>query len=160
MLRIQPKETKLMKLFVIFFFAGLLNLSEGVADVMTSDKEWERFKECPPAPNCVSSETPSRARFIERFKTGDRPVESWNLLNRILEKTSNCRIISQDSSYIHAEFRTRLFRFVDDVEFRLESETSEIAVRSASRVGFSDLGTNRRRLERIRGELERLREQE
>ena len=149
-----------MKLFVIFFFAGLLNLSEGAADVMVSDKEWERFKECPPTPNCVSSETQSKAKFIERFKTGDRPEESWDLLTRILEKTSNCRVISQDSSYIHAEFRTRLLRFVDDVEFRLESETSEIAVRSASRVGYSDLGTNRRRLERIRGEIERLRERE
>ena len=149
-----------MKLFVIFFFAGLLNFSEGFADVMGSDKEWERFKECPPTPNCVSSETQSKARFIERFKTGDRPEESWDLLTRILEKTSNCRVIFQDGSYIHAEFRTRLFRFVDDVEFRLESETSEIAVRSASRVGYSDLGTNRRRLYRIRGELERLRERE
>ena len=149
-----------MKLFVIFFFAGLLNLSEGVADVMASDKEWERFKKCPPTPNCVSSETQLKARFIERFKTGDRPEESWEVLTRILEKTSNCRVISQDSSYIHAEFRTRLLRFVDDVEFRLESETSEIAVRSASRVGYSDLGTNRRRLERIRGEVERLRERE
>ena len=53
-----------------------------------------------------------------------------------------------------------MLRFVDDVEFRLESGTSEIAVRSASRVGYSDLGTNRRRLERLRGELERLRERE
>ena len=149
-----------MRLFMIFLFVGLLNLSEGVADVMASDKEWERFKECPPTPNCVSSETLSKARFIKRFKTGDRPEETWKLLTDILEKTSNCRVISQDSSYIHAEFRTRLFRFVDDVEFRLEAETSELADRSASRVGYSDLGTNRRRLERLRGELERLRERE
>ncbi len=149
-----------MKVFVIVFFYGLLNFSEGAADVMASDGEWERFKECPSTPNCVSSETLSKARFITRFKTSDRPEESWVLLTDILEKTSNCRIISQDSSYIHAEFRTRLLRFVDDVEFRLEAETSEIAVRSASRVGYSDLGTNRRRLERLRGELERLRERE
>ena len=149
-----------MKLFVIFFFFGLLKLSEGVADVIASDKEWKRFKECPPTPNCVSSETLSKARFINRFKTGDRPEESWKLLTDILKKTSNCRVISQDSSYIHAEFRTRLLRFVDDVEFRLESEIGEIAVRSASRVGYSDLGTNRRRLESIRKSLERLRERE
>ncbi len=149
-----------MKLFVIFFSAGLMNLSEGVSDAMASDKEWERFKECPPTPNCVSSETLSKAKFIERFKTGNRPAESWVLLTKLLEKTSNCRVVSQNSSYIHAEFRTRLLRFVDDVEFRLESETSEIAVRSASRVGYSDLGTNRRRLEKLRGDLERLRERE
>ena len=149
-----------MKLFVIFFFAGLLNLSGGFAGVMASDKEGGRFKECPPTPNCVSSETQSKARFIERFKPGDRAKESWDLLTGILEKTSNCQVVFQDSTYIRAEFTTRLLRFVDDVEFRLESETSEIAVRSASRVGYSDLGTNRRRLERIRREIERLRERE
>ena len=149
-----------MKLFVIFFFSGLLNLSEGVEGAMASDNEWERFKECPTTPNCVSSETVSKAKFIRRFKTGDRPEESWELLTDILEKTSNCRVMSRDSSYIHAEFRTRLFRFVDDAEFRLESETSEIAVRSSSRLGYSDLGTNRRRLEGIREELKKLRERE
>ena len=149
-----------MKVFVIFFSAGLMNLSEGVSDAMASDKEWERFKECPPTPNCVSSETLSKAKFIERFKTGNRSAESWMLLTKLLEKTSNCRVVSQNSSYIHAEFRTRLLRFVDDVEFRLEPETSEIAVRSASRVGYSDLGKNRRRLESLRGELERLRKRE
>ena len=63
-----------MKLFVIFFFAGLLNLSEGVADVMASDKEWERFKECPPTPNCVSSETLSKARFIGDLKPNDQKI--------------------------------------------------------------------------------------
>ncbi|MEC7418575.1 MAG: DUF1499 domain-containing protein, partial [Pseudomonadota bacterium] len=49
-----------------------------------------------------------------------------------------------------AEARTRLLRFVDDVEFELREEAGIIAVRSASRVGYSDLGANRRRIEKIR----------
>ena len=53
---------------------------------MASDKEWERFKECPTTPNCVSSETQSKARFIKRFKTGDRPEESWELLTDIVRE--------------------------------------------------------------------------
>ena len=70
-----------MKLFVIVSFVGVMSLSEGVINVMASDKEWERFKECPPTPNCVSSETLSKARFIERFKTRDRPEESLSLIH-------------------------------------------------------------------------------
>ena len=63
-----------MKLFMIVFFSGLLNFdAEGVADMMASDGGWDRFKECPPTPNCVSSETQSKAKFIKKFKTGDRP---------------------------------------------------------------------------------------
>ena len=60
------------------------------------------------------------------------------------------RIAEDDGYYVHAEFRSRVFRFVDDVEFLLDDATGQIYFRSASRVGRSDLGVNRRRMEAIR----------
>jgi len=52
--------------------------------------------------------------------------------------------------YLHVEFRSTLFRFVDDVEFVIDEPQGLIHIRSASRVGYSDLGANRKRMEKIR----------
>jgi uncharacterized protein (DUF1499 family) len=61
-----------------------------------------------------------------------------------------CRIIAMDDHYIHAEFTSAFFRFVDDVEFYFDSEAKIIHMRSASRIGYSDFGVNRKRLEKLR----------
>lgn len=60
------------------------------------------------------------------------------------------RLIEEDDSYLHLEVTSRLLRFVDDVEFVFEEEGKTIHFRSASRVGYGDLGVNRRRMEEIR----------
>ncbi len=67
---------------------------------------------------------------------------------------SRMRVVSASDDYLHAEERSRLFRFVDDLEL-LAAPDGELIVRSASRVGRSDLGVNRRRVERLRALLER-----
>jgi uncharacterized protein (DUF1499 family) len=63
------------------------------------------------------------------------------------------RITEDEPGYIRAEFSSRFFKFVDDVEFLLDAQTGRIDYRSASRVGYYDFGVNRRRLETIRGRL-------
>jgi uncharacterized protein (DUF1499 family) len=65
-------------------------------------------------------------------------------------------VIEQTDNYIHALSKSRIFKFVDDVEFYLPSDESVIHTRSASRVGESDLGVNRRRVEQIRLALQDL----
>jgi uncharacterized protein (DUF1499 family) len=60
------------------------------------------------------------------------------------------KVVSSGADYLKAEARSAVFRFVDDVEFRLDAETGLIHVRSASRVGYSDLGANRKRVEALR----------
>ena len=78
---------------------------------------------------------------------------AWEGLLVYLRTDPSYTIVSQDKHYLRAEARTRLFRFVDDVEFHLRPEEKQIAMRSASRIGYSDLGTNRRRLEAVRQAL-------
>jgi len=60
------------------------------------------------------------------------------------------RIEEVDDSFLHATFRSSLFRFVDDVSCRLDDENNRIHIRSASRVGYSDFGVNRKRVEQLR----------
>jgi uncharacterized protein (DUF1499 family) len=71
-------------------------------------------------------------------------------LQRLVEALPRTTVIRAGTNHLQAEFRTRIFRFVDDVEFRMDASNQVIHVRSGSRIGYSDLGTNRRRVDSIR----------
>jgi uncharacterized protein (DUF1499 family) len=75
-------------------------------------------------------------------------------LINILQNTKRVSLVKIEAQYIHAEFRSMIFQFVDDVEFYFPSEKSIIHVRSASRMGYYDFGVNRRRVERLRSAFE------
>ena len=105
---------------------------------------------CPSSPNCVSSLSDDRKHAIEPLQyTGSRD-EARNRLVDILDKQAAARVTINEADYIHAEFRSQIFRFVDDVEFLFSDEEKIIHVKSASRIGYSDLGANRKRVEWIR----------
>jgi uncharacterized protein (DUF1499 family) len=72
----------------------------------------------------------------------------------VLEQTG-ARVVEAEENYIHAEFTTWIFRFVDDVEFQIDGTRRRVDFRSASRVGHFDLGTNRRRMRKLCRELVR-----
>lgn len=105
---------------------------------------------CPSSPNCVVSQDGDKKHLINplTFK-GDRATAKENLL-RVLAVVPRTKIIEDKANYIHAESTSRLFKFVDDAEFYFPEGENVIQVRSASRVGESDLGVNRRRIEQIR----------
>lgn len=108
---------------------------------------------CPESPNCVSSMAPDEEHRIAALAISGDPGDAWSALEALLESTPRVSVVSIRDDYMHAEFTTRLMRFVDDVEFRMAADGSEIAVRSASRVGHSDMGANRDRIEWIRETL-------
>ena len=73
-------------------------------------------------------------------------AEEMQRIKRVIEAQPRAKIVEQDSHYLHAEFTSMIFRFVDDVEFFIDDKDKVIQFRSASRVGHSDLGANRRRM--------------
>ena len=97
-----------------------------------------RLSACPSSPNCVSSEagTPTE-KAVESL-----PLSAWERVPGIIE-TMGGRVVREDDAYIAAEFTSKTFRFVDDVEFRKADDA--VHMRSASRVGYSDRGVNRER---------------
>ncbi|MCB1112905.1 MAG: DUF1499 domain-containing protein [Chlamydiales bacterium] len=111
-----------------------------------------RLSPCPWTPNCVSSEVKEGPAHIEPLKyKGDRhTIDKIAAVIRTFPRTT---IITQTDNYLHAEFRSKLFRFVDDVEFLYLPDQGIVQVRSASRVGYSDLGVNRKRIEEIRNRI-------
>jgi len=109
---------------------------------------------CPESPNCVSSLAEDKKHFIAPIPySGDNAVTQQKLLE-ILNSFKRTRVVSIEENYIHAEFVSSVFRFVDDVEFYLDDAVKMIQVKSASRTGYSDFGVNRRRVEMIRKKLE------
>jgi uncharacterized protein (DUF1499 family) len=115
---------------------------------------------CPDTPNCVSSDATDGDHRIEPLRLGNDPNATWQALIDYLRNEPSYTITVQETEYVRAEARTRLFRFVDDVEFHFRPEVGQIAMRSASRIGYSDLGENRRRLEEVRRVLREAEEAE
>jgi uncharacterized protein (DUF1499 family) len=105
---------------------------------------------CPSAPKCVSSEASDPRHHIEPFGFQDPPLEAMQRLKEAVLTEKRVTIIEERPEYLHAEVRSLIFRFVDDVEFTLQPEQGLIQVRSSARVGYTDFGVNRRRVERIR----------
>jgi uncharacterized protein (DUF1499 family) len=111
-----------------------------------------RLLDCASPDNCVCSVASDPAAAVEPFHFEDDADAAWTRLVDLLRQQPNCRIVTNDGTYLHAEFSTPWLRFVDDAEFQLDAQSRLIQVRSASRVGRSDLGVNRRRVESLRGE--------
>ena len=109
-----------------------------------------RLSPCPASPNCVCSQDDEIAHQIKPLSFTGGPREAWQRLTSVVTQLPRTRIVTNGSTYLHVEFTTRLLRFVDDVEFLLDETAAVIHVRSASRVGHSDLGANRARVEAIR----------
>lgn len=106
--------------------------------------------QCPSSPNCVCSEDLDPEHRIPPLPFTGSPPEAMERLRRIVEALPRTTVVSAGTNHLQVEFRTRLFRFVDDVEFRMDAPNQVIHVRSGSRIGYSDLGTNRRRVNSLR----------
>ncbi len=109
-----------------------------------------KFADCPNSPNCVSSQSPDVVHQIAPLTYEDSETEAFERLKAIIENLDNAKIITADEEYLYAEFTSAIMGFVDDVEFYLDKADNIIQVRSASRLGESDLGVNRQRVEMIR----------
>jgi uncharacterized protein (DUF1499 family) len=115
----------------------------------------DRLKPCPDSPNCVSSlSSDPRHRVAPIVYTGS-PAEAREKLLGVIRSLPRTTIRSKEGPCLQVEFTSALFRFVDDVEFCFDEAEKLIHVRSASRVGYWDLGANRRRVEEIRRMLTR-----
>lgn len=110
---------------------------------------------CPDRPNCVSSTADDEAHAIAPMAyEGDRE-SAFSRLKAIVIEFGDAQIVSEAEDYLHATFKSKLFRFVDDVEFWLPKGQGVIHLRSASRLGYSDLGVNRKRVETLRQMFEK-----
>jgi len=105
---------------------------------------------CPSTPNCVSSQSRDPEHVVAALTYRSSSTEAMAKLKRIVLAMPRAVIVTETPVYLHAEFTSAVMRFVDDVEFSLDETAKAIQVRSASRLGRSDFGVNRKRVEEIR----------
>ena len=109
-----------------------------------------RLSRCPVSPNCVSTQASDPVHRIEPIHFDGSANNAITRLKEIIAAMPRAKLANESEFYMHVEFTSLIFRFVDDVEFLIDPATHTIHFRSASRVGSSDLGVNRKRMEEIR----------
>jgi uncharacterized protein (DUF1499 family) len=108
-----------------------------------------RLHPLPETPNAVSTEAVNELQAMLPIKFSCTPQEAVEGIMRVVERQPRMKIVEQQKNYLHIEARSLVFKFVDDVEFLVDPQEQTIHFRSASRVGHSDLGVNRRRMEKL-----------
>lgn len=111
---------------------------------------------CPNTPNCVSSQSSDTEHSIQALTYNSTPKEAMADLKTVIQGMKKTKIITENKNYLYVEFTSAIMGFVDDVEFYVDEAAKVIHVRSASRLGQSDLGVNRKRIETIRTNLKEL----
>ncbi|MGO9611427.1 MAG: DUF1499 domain-containing protein [Dissulfurispiraceae bacterium] len=107
------------------------------------------LKPCPDSPNCVSSLAADGRHYVKPFELFQPPEDAMRVIKEAILSFPRTSLITESDCYLHVECRT-LLGFVDDVEFMIDKMKSMIQVRSASRIGYWDMGANRRRVEELR----------
>lgn len=135
-------------IFVLLASSGNRMVEDGIPD--------GRLPPCPATPNCVSSQSIDKKHAVKPLHYQGKMEDARHRLMEVIKGQKRARVIDVHGNYIHAEFTSALFRFVDDVDFLMDDTAKIIHVRSASRVGSYDLGVNRRRVNDLRAQFEKM----
>jgi uncharacterized protein (DUF1499 family) len=109
-----------------------------------------KLRPCLDKPNCVSTQDLAEGRRIEPLRYTGTQDDARERLIMIVRQMAQSTIVTADPNYIHVEFRSAVFEFVDDAEFLFDDAAKLIQLRSAARTGYYDFGVNRKRMEEIR----------
>ncbi len=136
---------------MFFLFMGMTAHGSTEGDLPVQN---HRLAPCPDSPNCVSSLEDSEKHSIGSYRYEKTLAEAKAMLKQVFGELSRTELVQEEEISLHYEVRSFLFRFVDDVEILFDDATKTIHFRSASRVGYSDFGVNRKRMEEVRSLLE------
>jgi len=108
---------------------------------------------CPRSPNCVSSDAKDKGHRVEPLELTAPPERAWKAARAAVAALARTKITAESDTALHAECKSLLLGFVDELDLRLRPAEGVIAIRSASRSGYSDMGVNRKRVEHLRSVL-------
>ena len=114
-----------------------------------------RLATCGRRLNCVSSQADAgdAQRYVAPIPFTGSAAEAMAAARRAVESMRRARVVREDGNYLHAEFRSKLMGYVDDVEFTFDPRAGALHVRSASRLGRRDFDVNRKRVDALRARI-------
>jgi len=112
------------------------------------------LRPCPASPNCVATAADDAAHRVASFDLAVPRDVAWPAVQAAVAAIPRSVVVTATADYLHAEVSSAVFGFVDDLEVYLPAEGTALMVRSASRLGHSDLGVNRRRVDALRAALQ------
>lgn len=116
----------------------------------------KKLPPCKDTPNCVSSQATDKLHYIPPFKISGDPKLAWQELRNAIKTHDRMVITHETEDSLHAEATSLVLSFVDDIDAFLDADAGVIHIRSASRLGHSDFGVNRKRIESFRTQLRKL----
>ena len=130
----------------------VLLVALGCASHPTAEGKAMPLAPCPNKPNCVSSLAPDDDHRVAPYAISGG-AKGWATVRDAVAAMPRTTIVEERPNYLHAECRSRIFRFVDDLELEHNAAGDRVDVRSASRLGYGDMGVNRARVESLREAL-------
>lgn len=111
------------------------------------------LKPCKDSPNCASSLDERPSFKVTPLSFAGDASEALKKVKDVLLQQDRTRLVEESDGYLHVEFKSLIFRFVDDLEVWIDDSEKLIHFRSASRVGYSDFGVNKKRILEIQEKL-------
>ncbi|MCH2207826.1 MAG: DUF1499 domain-containing protein [Lentisphaerales bacterium] len=144
---------RLLGYTILFYVLILIGVSMAVPGNLGITKG--RLADPPESPNCVSSHADSTdsVHYISPLVYEGTSEAAIEAIVKVIENWPRAKVITQEENYFHVVCTTLIFRFKDDLEIFVDQEQKKIHFRSASRVGYSDLGTNRKRVNKFKETL-------
>lgn len=149
----------IISIFLLFIIATsyLFYLAHLSKNQTTLSLVNDQLKSCPKTPNCISSQHPNDTQhYITPIQLKDSVLINYTKVAKSIITKMNGEISKESSNYIAAIFTSDIFGFIDDFEILIDEEKNVMHLRSASRVGRSDLGINRKRVDLFKLEFSKL----
>ncbi|MDO9103494.1 MAG: DUF1499 domain-containing protein [Methylovulum sp.] len=139
---------------ILYFSIFLVTLITSTPAATAAQK---KLPLCNNSPNCVSSQAKiaDKQHYIAPFEIKGDPELAWVELKNAILKQDRMVITHETRDTLHAEATSLILRFVDDINAILDAHAQLIHIRSASRIGHSDFGVNRKRIEALRSQLQK-----
>ncbi len=109
----------------------------------------QKLKDCPSSPNCVSTQATDADHQMDALDFKGDLASTKQQIMKIMGATARMELKSEATYYLHYVATSKLMKFADDVEFFFDHQNQKVHFRSASRKGYSDLGVNKKRMEKI-----------
>ena len=137
-------------LLLIITITGLYLLSMTSSRPTNLGADNGLLAKCPESPNCVSTQATDEEHGMPSIPFAGSSLEMIEKIKKSIGRDyPRANLVSESDHYLHFEFKSLIFRFIDDVEFVVDDKQSVLHFRSASRVGHSDMGVNRKRMKQI-----------